>query len=88
MKSIVCDIKLGGSTEQFLTWNKRNSSRLDFVNNLSTAISYRAKTKPTKIARRMTALTGVILTNLKDDQDYYLDVLIESFEKVERDLNK
>ena len=35
----------------------------------------------------MTALTGVILTDLQDEQDYYLETLIEAFTELEKDLN-
>ena len=87
MKRLICDIQLGGSTKQFLTWNKSNLSRSEFVETLKGALCYRAKTKPTKIARRMTALTGVILTDLQGEQDYYLDVLIEAFTELEKELN-
>ena len=37
MKTLICDIQLGGSTKQFLTWNKNNLSRAEFVEALKGA---------------------------------------------------
>lgn len=64
MKSLICDIRLGGSTSQFLTCGQRNLPKTEFINSIKKALSYRARTIPTKIARRFGCLIGVIYSEL------------------------
>ena len=81
MNRLTCDIRLGGSTSQFLTYNKRVNSREQFVENVISAIIYRAKTKPYKQARRSVCLIGLIYDQL-DGDEYLLDVVIEAINKL------
>ena len=82
MQSLVCDINLGGSTYQYLDWSKRNLSKAAFVGALTKALSYRAKTRPKKLAKRFGCLIGIIYSEFNGDA-YLLDCVIEAFHKVE-----
>lgn len=63
---ISCDIKLGGSTAQFLQWHGRNSDDREFIDAVKAALTYRAKTKPVKMANRAACLTGLAATTCSD----------------------
>ena len=82
MKRLHCDINLGGCTEQFLTYNKRTATKEQFIKNLEGAISYRAKTKPFKMARRLACLIGLTYDKLEGDH-YILDCIITAFNNLE-----
>jgi len=60
MKKLICDIQLGGSTRQWVDYNERSLSDESLVANFKKAISYRAKTKPFKVAKRVGCLFGII----------------------------
>lgn len=87
MKKLICDIQLGGSTKQYLTWSKANLTREKFVNTLALALVSRAKTKPVRMAKRSAGLIGVVYDQLEGDE-FYLDVIIEAIQKTEKLLNK
>jgi len=87
MKILTSDINLGGSTLQFLTWGKRNLSKIEFIRSIELNLKFKAKTKPTRIARRLASLVGVTYDLLKGD-DYTLDCIIEAFNRVEKEMNK
>ena len=82
MKRLVCDIRLSGSTSQFLKWHIENSQRDQFVNAITSAITYRAKTLPYKQAKRSACLMGLIYDQFGGNE-YLLDVLIEAVNKLE-----
>lgn len=81
MNYLTCDIKLGGSTSQYLDWSKRNLSRAEFIDSLVKALGYRSKTVPKKLARRFGCLIGIIYSEFNGD-DYLLDCVIEAFNKL------
>lgn len=78
MNYLTCDIKLGGSTYQYLDWGKRNLSRTEFITSLVKALGYKSKTVPKKLARRFGCLIGIIYSEFNGD-DYLLDCVIEAF---------
>ncbi len=82
MKKLHCDIVLGGSTKQYLTYHKRTSTKDQFVAGLEKALSYRAKTKPCKMARRLGSLIGLTYDQLEGDP-YILDCIITAFNNLE-----
>lgn len=81
-----CDIHLGGSTAQFLTWGKENLSKENFVESIKKALMYKAKTKPLLMSRRLACLIGLTYDKLKADP-YLLDCIITAFYKVELELS-
>lgn len=74
MNMLTCDIQLGGSTTQFLEWQKRNVTKQEFIACIKNAITYRAKTLPYKQARRAACLIGVTYDQLGGDT-YILDCI-------------
>ena len=89
MNRLTCNIQLGGSTKQYLTWCKRNLSYDRFEESLIKQLEYRAKTRPTKIARRLACLIGLIYEEFEvSEQAFYLDIVISAFSKVEKSLKK
>lgn len=80
-----CDIHLGSSTAQFLTYHERNSTETEFINALKKALSYKAKTKPTKMARRLGCLIGLTYDKL-DGNNYILSCIITAFTQLEQEL--
>jgi len=78
MNKLQCDIKLGGSTTQFLTYGKRQSSEKEFIRSINKALYYRAKTRPKKLATRLACLIGITYDQLDGDQ-YILDCIISAF---------
>lgn len=89
VKILTCDIRLGGSTKQYLEWCKRNLLEEDFVASLEASLLNRAKTRPAKLARRLGSLIGIIVTEYTGhERDYYLDVTISAFSNAEKTLNK
>lgn len=77
MKKLQCDIKLGGSTSQFLRWHSDNSSAEVFTSSVKDAITYRAKTKPALQARRAACLIGLIYDQFSGDE-FMLDCVISA----------
>lgn len=81
MIRLQCDIQLGGSTAQYLSYNLRNSSKEQFIKGLEKSLSYRAKTKPFKMATRLAALIGLVYDEFNGDE-YLLDVIITAFNNI------
>ena len=81
MKVLICDIQLGGSTSQFLTYHKRNSTKEEFILCLLKAIKYRAKTRPAKQARRAASLIGLCMDKFPNDEEM-LDIIVESIQRL------
>ena len=80
MKRLTCDIQLGGSTSQYISWSKRNLTREEFVANLIKRLTYRAKTVPSKFGLRCAAMVGIIYDQF-DGDEYLLDIVIEAINK-------
>ncbi len=80
-----CDIHLGNSTAQFLTYHKNNSTETVFVEALKKALAYKAKTKPTKMARRLGCLIGLTYDKLNGDS-YILNCIITAFTQLEQEM--
>ena len=81
MEMITCDIRLGGSTTQYLDWSKRNLTKEQFVDSLTRALSYRSKTTPKKLAKRFGCLIGLIYSEFNGDE-YLLDCVIAAFHRI------
>lgn len=87
MKKLICDITLGGSTKQYLTWSKANLSEEKFINNLAKALLFKARTKPITMAKRSAALIGIVYDQL-EGESFYLDIVISAIYEAESILNK
>jgi len=75
MKKLHCDIQLGGSSSQYLKWNKTNSTKEEFIKSLTKQLTHNAKTIPSKYATRCASIMGIIYDKFNGDP-YLLDVLI------------
>ncbi len=78
-----CDIHLGGSTAQFLTYGKRQLTQNQFIDSIKKALIHKAKSKPFVLARRFGCLIGLIYDKLEGDE-YILNSVITAFYQLEQ----
>ena len=78
-----CDIHLGGSTAQFLTWGREQLSQDAYVRSIKKALIFKAKSNPTLLARRLACLLGLTYDKLHGD-DYILNSIFAAFYQIEQ----
>ena len=77
MKTLQCDIKLGGSTKQYLDYQRRNETYEQAVKNITKALVYKCKTVPATYGTRTAALIGLVYDQFGGDE-YLLDMVIDA----------
>ena len=79
--TLLCDIQLGGSTKQYLEWNKKNRTESEFIGAIEKSLLHKAKTKPALMATRSAALIGVTY-DLLDGDSYILDCICSAIRNI------
>ena len=92
MKTLSCDIGLPGQqgfTTNFLLYQLDNFSETTAIQNISSALLYRAKTKPAKYATRCASLVGVAMSITDETtKDQVIDLVIDGIKYANNQLRK
>ncbi len=84
MSRLPCEIQLGGSTKQYLEWDKRNLTKEQCVEHIKGSLQNKCRTNPARMAVKAASLIGVVY-DLLDGDEWLLDCICAALSELRKE---